>query len=158
MKRIIASTVIGAVAIFGGAGIFDDDTVRGEDGEITEAGGLGVFVMQQGDCFNLPDGDQVVSIEGVPCSQPHDAQVYAMFDLDDGDYPGQTAIDVASDAGCYDRFAAFVGRSYESSILGIYSLQPSEEGWDELDDREVVCSVASTDGSKLIGSQAGSGI
>ena len=77
MKRVIAGTVIGAVAIFGGAGLFDDDTVRGDSGEIIEGGGLGVFVMQDGDCFNLPDGDSVVSIEGVPCGDPHDAEVFA---------------------------------------------------------------------------------
>lgn len=158
MKRVVASAVIGAAAIFGGAGIFDDNTVRGDNGEIIEGGGLGVFVMQAGDCFNLPDGDTVISIEGVPCKDPHDAEVYAMFDLADGPYPGQSAIDSESDNGCFERFEAFAGIDYAESVLGIYSLQPSEEGWNELDDREVVCSVVNYDGTKLIGSRAGAGV
>ncbi len=158
MKRVIAGTVIGAAAIFGGAGLFDDNTVRGEDGAILEAGGLGVFVMQTGDCFNLPDGDQVVSIEGVPCVEPHDAEVYAMFDINDDTYPGESAVDLATDLGCYERFEGFVGVPYENSVLDIYSLHPSEEGWNELDDREVICSVVNYDGSKMIGSRAGARI
>ncbi len=48
MKRLVAGAVVGAVAIFGGAGLMDDNTVRGEDGEIIEAGGLGVLRMQNG--------------------------------------------------------------------------------------------------------------
>ena len=158
MKRILASAVIGGVAIFGGAGIFDDDTVRGDNGEILEGGGLGVFAMQTGDCFNLPDGFEVVSIEAIPCTLAHDAEVYKMFDLDDGTYPGDEAVDMAADQGCYEQFRPFVGVAYESSVLDIFSLIPREEGWNELDDREVVCSVVSFDGSKLTGSQAGAGI
>ena len=158
MKRVIASTVIGAAAIFGGAGIFDDNTVRSDNGEILEGGGLGVFAMQTGDCFNLPDGDLVISIEAVPCADPHDAEVYGVFDLAGTDYPGDDAINEAGDIGCYDRFRPFVGIAYEVSVLDIFSLNPREEGWNELDDREVVCSVVNYDGSELIGSQAGSGI
>lgn len=52
----------------------------------------------------------------------------------------------------------FVGRAYETSVLDIYSLHPLEDGWVELDDRKVVCSIVNYDGSKLIGSQAGVGI
>ncbi len=43
-------------------------------------------------------------------------------------------------------------------MLDIYSLHPLEDGWVELADREVVCSIVNYDGSKLIGSQAGAGI
>ncbi len=158
MKRVIASAVIGAAAIFGGAGIFDDNTVRGDSGEILEGGGLGVFVMQTGDCFNVPDGFQVVSIEAVPCFDPHDAEVYAIFDIEGSAYPGDNAIGSATDLGCYKRFQGFVGHAYETSVLDIYSLHPLEDGWVELDDREVVCSVVNYDGSKLTRSQAGAGI
>ncbi len=158
MKRVIASAVIGATAIFGGAGIFDDNTVRGDNGEILEGGGLGVFVMQAGDCFNVPDGLQVVSIEAVPCHDPHDAEVYALFDIEGSVYPGDDAVDSATDLGCYQRFEGFVGHAYETSVLDIYSLHPLEDGWVELNDREVVCSIVNYDGSKLIGSQAGAGI
>ena len=94
----------------------------------------------------------------VPCFDPHDAEVYAIFDIEGSAYPGDNAIGSATDLGCYKRFQGFVGHAYETSVLDIYSLHPLEDGWVELDDREVVCSVVNYDGSKLTGSQAGAGI
>lgn len=158
MKRLVASAVIGAVAVFGGAGLMDDNTVRGDDGEIIEGGGLGALRMQNGDCFNLPDADQVASLEGVPCGDPHDAEVYALFDIPGTTFPGDAAVVTAAETGCYDRFEGFVGHDYETSALDFYFLHPLEASWTELDDREVVCAIVSYAGDKLVGSQAGAGI
>ncbi|MDA3040977.1 MAG: hypothetical protein O3C27_15900 [Actinomycetota bacterium] len=80
------------IAVFGGANAFDANTTRDESGEIVEAGGLGVFAMEVGDCFQVPIEDLVQSVEAVPCTEPHDAQVYAKFDMPDGPYPGEPAI------------------------------------------------------------------
>lgn len=158
MKRLIAGGVVAAVAVFGGAGAFDDDTVRDDSGSIVEGGGLGAFVIQVGDCFNLPDSTLVASIEAVPCAQPHDAEAYATFDQLGNDYPGALAVEEASLVGCYERFAPFVGADYETSELDFYWLEPTEESWNELDDRETMCAIVAYDGSKLTGSMRGAGI
>ena len=92
MKRIIGAAVI-AVAAFGGAGAFDDNTVRDDSGAIVEGGGLGAFAIQIGDCFNIPeDTDIVVSLEAVPCALPHDAEAFASFDLTGTAWRGDDAV------------------------------------------------------------------
>ena len=84
------------------------------------------------------------------CDEPHDAEVYAIADLDHRcrDYPGWTPsprhrADLPGDA-----FERYVGTDVESSRYGYYYLFPSEEGWEQ-GDREYVCMVISLDGSTL---------
>lgn len=66
----------------------------------------------------------VESVEGVPCGESHDAQVYAAFDLTSGTFPGQTAVD---DQGSrYDRWQAAVGTVYEQdTVLDFSYFTPS---------------------------------
>lgn len=158
MKRAIAGVVVVAAAAFGGAGIFDDNTVRDESGAIIESGGLGALSIQIGDCVNLPDSDYVESLEALPCTAAHDAEAFEAFDMSDGDFPGDEAVQDAAIAGCYDAFEPFVGVAYEDSVLGMYWLYPTPETWDEYDDREILCMVTDYDGSKLTGSMRGAGI
>lgn len=158
MRKLIAGGVVAAVAVFGGAGAFDDNTVRDDAGTIVQGGGLGAFVIQVGDCFNLPDSDLVASIEAVPCSQPHDAEAYATFDQLGHEYPGEDSVAEYSLTGCYERFDSFVGKAYEDSVLDFYWLEPTEESWKELDDRETMCAIVAYDGSQLTGSMRGAGV
>lgn len=78
MKRIVGAAIL-AVAAFGGAGALDDNTVRDDSGAIVEGGGLGAFAVQIGDCFNVPEEELVMSLEAVPCGDPHDAEAYDSF-------------------------------------------------------------------------------
>ena len=159
MKRLIAGAVVAGVAVFAGVGAFGDETTRNDAGDIVEGGGLGAFVIQNGDCINLPSESLVQSVEGVPCHAAHDAEVYSLFDMasPESAYPGVNAVDKAAVDGCLARFHAFVGVAYEYSELDVYYLHPTEESWDELDDREIVCMVTAMDGSSLTGTMRGSG-
>lgn len=160
MKRLIAGVVVAAgVAVFAGVGAFGDDTTRNDAGQITEGGGVGAFVIRNGDCINLPDENLVASVEGVPCNLAHDAEVYSLFDMAaaSSSYPGATAVDDAAVDGCISRFHAFVGVAYEYSELDVFYLHPTQESWNELDDREIVCLVTTMDGSQVTGSLRGSG-
>jgi len=157
MKRLIAGAVVAGVAIFAGVGAFQDDTVRDGTGAIVEGGGLGAFVIRTGDCLNLPEESLVQSVEALPCSQSHDAEAYAVFDVAGTSYPGASVIDEAAIDGCLAAFHPFVGTSYELSQLELFWLEPTEESWNELDDREIVCMVTTMDGSSLTGSMRGSG-
>lgn len=126
-----------------------------ESGEVVEGGQQSAFTMRVGDCWNDPDGQQVSELEVVPCAEPHDNEVIALFDLPDGDFPGEDAVEAAADEGCTARFADYVGSSYESSELVIWPLWPTEGSWDNMDDREIVCSVYDPSGL-LTGSIKGS--
>ena len=75
ISRAAAGITIGGAAIWGISGI--DNTVRDDAGVIVEAGDLGAFVTQVGDCLNFeePDSTLVSVTDGVPCSSPHGWQV-----------------------------------------------------------------------------------
>ena len=134
---------------------FSDDTARNEASEIVEAGGLGAFHIQVGDCVNGADAVFVQSVEGVPCAEPHGFETYAAFDLTEGEYPGEIVIAAAADEGCYAQFSAFVGRDYETSALDFVHLSPTHTSWTEQDDREVLCLLMDYTGGELTGSVRG---
>lgn len=120
---------------------------------------IGAFVVGQGDCISLPDESLVETLETIPCGQPHDAEVYSLFDMSatSTSWPGRDAVIEAAVDGCLAAFQPFVGVAYEFSELEVYYLQPTEESWNELDDREIVCLITALDGSPLTGSMEGSG-
>lgn len=157
VKGILGAAVL-AVAAFGGAAALDDNTVRDDNGAIIEGGGLGAFKVRIGDCFNVPVEELVMSLEAIPCDQPHDAEAYATFVQAGTDYPGEEAVTEASTWGCYDRYEAFVGIPWDDSQLDYWFLEPTVESWEENDDREVTCALTSYDGAKLTGSMQGSNL
>ena len=100
---------------------------------------------------------EITGVAGTPCTDPHDNEVYAVFDLNLSSFPGQEQVAYLALEACLERFQAFVGREYEASVLDISSIYPTSESFTERDDREVVCSVNHVSDRKLIGSMRGSG-
>lgn len=152
--RLVGGAAAAGVAVFAGVSGIGDETTRDDAGEIVESGGLGVFAFQIGDCIQFPaeDADLIESVEGVPCTAPHDAQVYVEFDLPDGDFPGDAAVSQAATDGCYQAFDAAIGVSYDDTPeLDFTFLSPVREGWAQ-GDREISCFVAQTDGTQWTGS------
>ncbi|MEL6890757.1 MAG: septum formation family protein [Actinomycetota bacterium] len=153
--------IVGGIAGLGlvGAGYVglggEDSTTRNEQGEITEGGELGAFRIRVGDCLGAATGEIIESVEGVPCSQPHDSEVYHAFMLPPGDFPGLDAVIDQAGAGCVAAFEPFVGAPYETSTYDINLIYPTEASWAELGDREVLCNVVNVDGSPLVGSAKG---
>ncbi len=136
---VLATALTGCSAL---SGLFGSPAARDSDTrEIVEAGNQSAFSMLVGDCFNDTTGEELSEVPAVPCSEPHDNEVYYIFDLDFPAWPGQTEIQNASDAGCIAEFAAFIGKPYEESTIDFYSLMPSQGSWENMNDREVICSV-----------------
>lgn len=134
------------------------DVDRDDSGAIVGGGTLDAFQVHLGDCFNDPDyeADEFSSLPGVPCSDPHDNEAYAVFDLTLSSYPEYDIAEI-SEASCIDRFESYVGRDYESSSLDVVTMYPSPESWDQ-SDREVVCALYDMSGTKLVGTVKGRGI
>ena len=116
---------------------------------ITAACGSNAFDLETGQCFNEPDSEEVLNVEIVACSDPHDLEVYRTAELPDQSFD-PAAIDNASFEICLDGFDGFVGTPYADSELDIYYLIPSEQSWSE-GDREVVCAVYDLSGAQLTG-------
>lgn len=115
----------------------------------------GPFELQVGDCFDDPDEpvEQLVEVPLIGCEEPHDNQVFALFDLPDGDFPGDAAVADQARDGCLGRFEDHVGTPYGDSELFAAWLPPTEASW-EAGDRQVVCVLFDADGP-LVGSQEG---
>ncbi len=135
------------------------DADRDGSGAIVGEGNVGAFNVQVGDCFNDSDSfsEEVFSVAGIPCSEPHDNETFAVFDLTLANYTDEDAMYELAHESCRARFEAFAGRDYETSTLEITTMFPSAQSWAQ-NDREVVCAVFDIDASKLVGSAAGRGL
>ena len=109
--------------------------------------------LQVGDCLvEMPDRDLVRRVSTVACHVSHGAEVFGRYDLPhSAAYPGQREVDCSADAGCLERFQAYVGHDLEDSALDFSTLAPTQEAWDD-GDRVVMC-VA--EGRGLVGSVRG---
>ena len=155
MNRVAAYVVAAlGFGIYGAVTNVDRD----QSGAIVDAGTLDAFQMRLGDCFDDPDAysDEFSSLPGVPCSEPHDNETYAVFDLSMDTYPEYDIAEI-SESSCIDYFASYVGRDYETSALDVVTMYPTKESWAQ-NDREVVCALYDMSGEKLVGSAKGSGI
>lgn len=117
-----------------------------------------VFSLETGQCFNDPDQfDEVSNVETVDCTEAHDNEVFAVWDMTDSSYPGQQqAFDVGQN-GCIDRFQGYVGRDYPTSKYAVGALTPSSDSWDG-GDREVVCFLFNVDSTQDTASARNSGL
>ena len=157
MLRKLSLVVAAATLVTGACG--DDGPARDDTGSITDTGAASVFSFRTGDCFDDPAADQtqVEQLPAVPCSQPHDNEIFYTFDLPDGVFPGQDSIVSTSADHCLgDGFTAYVGTAYDDSVLDVFPVTPTESSWSG-GDRTVYCAAFNTDFSKLTASIKGSG-
>ena len=126
---------------------------------VAACGGGNVFDLSVGTCFDDGDATQteVSDVPIVDCADSHDNEVYYLFDLPDGSFPGEDVVDNAAFDGCLAAFEQYVGRDYQSSDLGLTYLTPTRGSWDQ-DDREVVCVLYDFELGRLDGSMKGSGV
>ena len=135
------------------------DVDRDSSGAIVGGGNVDAFNVRVGDCFNDSSAfnDEVTSVPGVPCAEPHDNETFAVFNLNLTSYPDEDTMGDLAYESCLERFQPFVGKDYESSTLEITTMYPTIESWGQ-DDREVVCAVYDMDANKLVGSAEGRGL
>lgn len=155
MKNLMVYVVIG-LGIVGYN--FATQADRDDSGAIVDEGRVDAFSLRMGDCFDntrslAGDGaGEVSSLPGVPCSQPHDNEVYAVFNVDYDSFPGDDQMGEMAFDACMQRFEGFVGIDYDSSSLDIATLYPSKDSWSMQKDREVVCALYDMNGNKVTGS------
>lgn len=117
-----------------------------------------VFSLEVGQCFNDPDEtDEISDVEIVDCGEPHNNEVFHLFDLAGDDYPGDAAVPDLAREGCIAAFDAYVGTPYLDSAFEVFSLFPTQESWDRGDDREVVCAIFDLTSNESTGSARNSG-
>lgn len=114
--------------------------------------------LEVGDCLPLVvygEDEMVSELPVVPCEQPHTDEVFFIYDVDGGEFPGDDALTETSWNGCYDAFQAYVGTSYEAPELDFYNYQPTKGSWVREGDRTVQCILFSYE--DVTGTLQGSG-
>lgn len=122
-----------------------------------------IFALTRGHCLAAPpssaaDGEASASLADLPvvgCTEPHDAEVFAVHEVAGTRHPGGVALAEAADAGCHDRFEDEVGLPELLLGLRVTAIWPSPESW-SAGDREVLCLLApSREAAVLTGSALG---
>lgn len=145
---LAALTCTTALVLTGCSLLGADEPDRDEAGQITEASDAGAFTLRVGDCLEPVNwgGEAAESFPVIPCAEEHESEIYASMLMDDGGFPGDAAVEEAATAFCEAEFASFVGTPWAESALSYAFLVPSQQTWDEADDREVLCLVVDPEG------------
>lgn len=130
---------------------------RDNEGQITSAGSMAAIDLQVGDCFDHEfdetGEEEVGTVRGLPCSEPHAYEVFAIHSFGPGGYPTEEEMDGVFVDQCLTAFDSFVGVVYEESELWVEMLFPTLEGWNE-GDRSFTCFLFEPD-IALTGSMRG---
>jgi len=154
--RVFALTAIAAAGLLlSGCSLINqitNTTARDASGTPTaENTAADVFTIKVGDCLNDATAQGTVTTAPiVPCSQPHDSEAYKSISMANGKFPGDTAVKDQADTGCAAAFPTFIGISYDDSSLKISYYFPTQDSWNNRDDREILCTVYD-DGVKTTG-------
>ena len=117
---------------------FTGQVDRDQAGRIVKAGDLELTEIRAGDCLDGVTRDEVpTTVRGVPCAQPHDAEVFGVFDLPDGRYPDESTLTRLATSGCDELRAGYSTSAASDPTLQPVYLTPIEEDWPR--DRRVVC-------------------
>ncbi|MFC7280204.1 DUF4190 domain-containing protein [Paractinoplanes rhizophilus] len=96
-------------------------------------------------------GECLDNIGGYPthasCSAKHDGEIYAMFNLANGTWPGKSTVEKKAESGCGTRLSKWADHP---STLDFYYMYPDQDDWP--DDRGVICIAVDTNDKKLTGS------
>ena len=158
-RRVLSVFAVAALAV-GGVACGADEPNRDETGEINETEEVDPNSLQAGDCFNDPEDTgttEVTSLKAVPCDEPHDNEVFHVFQIDDGEFPGVDEVKQIGLEGCEPELEGYVGATAADAGLMIVPVTPTEQSWNDTDDRTVLCALYKADGTEITGSLEGSG-
>jgi hypothetical protein len=103
VAAVVAAVVVVVVAAIAVIGV---RVLRGATSSSPTASGAtsSVGALDVGACYRLPtddaSSDSVGDVAVVPCTEPHDGQVYAHAPLTFDDYPSDAALTAAAESGC----------------------------------------------------------
>jgi hypothetical protein len=119
---IFALLAVGAVALFFMIG----------KGKVT------AMDVKVGDCLKeIPGSTRVLTVDTVGCEEMHAGEVFAVLNMPDGDFPGQSAIEEFQNK-CEPELSAYAPGAITDESVQLYVLYPTAETWEQ-GDRAVTC-------------------
>lgn len=130
---------------------------RDGGGALVAAGSVPVDDLQAGDCFNGGEEDEISEVDGVPCSDEHEYEVFALATYEgDGSFPTEADLEPIFFEVCEPSFEPYVGAPWEVSEIQGSMISPSDESW-SAGDRSFICILYDLQDATLTESLAGSG-
>lgn len=149
LRSALVFTMVFGVGAWGAITAADRDD---ESGEIVDAGSLNVEKIALGDCLEIPEDEEFNQVNAVPCSEPHEAQVYWLRQLPAGEFPGLDELHSMAETQCDASFATTLPPAIVDDLdYGYTWFTPTEAGW-QAGDRVVKCLVGRVDGTTVTGS------
>jgi hypothetical protein len=147
---LIVGTVGAAIAVATASPEAPDGSAAGSDDR--------AYQFAVGDCLDIADtsGEEVSGIEGRPCDNEHEYEVIFTGPADGAGYPSDAAFDDFFEAKCVPAFESYVGEGFYESVLDIFWLIPTREGWRQ-GDRTIQCLVYHPSVKRLTQSLKGAG-
>ena len=112
-----------------------------------------------GSCFELAQTEASSPAYGyvwvVPCTQPHDSEVFLNQAITDSTYPDDAGWDDLAGQYCDPAFKSYVGSDMDSSRLDVQYIRPTSQSWDA-GNKQLVCFTVDPDGNRTT-SVAGTG-
>jgi Septum formation len=108
---------------------------------VTKPGATSVYSLRAGDCLQNPGAPLgITTVTVVPCSQAHNAQVFAEFRVAGSGYPGTAALRQQSAQGCHARIAGNINQSLVTNSMTLQYLFPESQSWAD-GHRSITCLV-----------------
>ncbi|MFD1716368.1 septum formation family protein [Georgenia deserti] len=100
-----------------------------------------VMSLEPGDCLNADDleGNEISDVEVLECSEEHTAEIFAQVEHEGDEFPGNEALQSEAQETCDAEFENYVGVPYAESEFHYTALMPSEDSWNDADDRTSLC-------------------
>ena len=141
MAAVVISAITGLAGVIVAISVITDE-VRDRAAGVT---GTQADRLMPGDCIrDYDDTTGVSDLPVVPCSQPHEAEVYHVFTLPDGDYPGRAEVEEVSGEKCGAVFEPY--DTVENEDIEISFLYPRDIDWSR--DQGVTCIAVDTGGTR----------
>ncbi|MEU1517314.1 DUF4190 domain-containing protein [Streptomyces sp. NPDC005811] len=105
------------------------------------------YSLAEGDCFDVPGrfDQDVYDVDEVPCSDPHEGEVFGTIPLSGDDYPGDGYVTDQAEDKCWTLQDAYAMDPWAlGDEVDVYYLTPTEDSW-QWGDREITCVFAHTD-------------
>jgi hypothetical protein len=97
--------------------------------------------LQVGECIE-DIKRPITEVKVVDCARPHADEVFAVFVMPDGPFPGQAAVEEFKDKCSREALAAYSAAAANSPVQHTSRRFPDEKSW-ATGDRSVTCMVAS---------------
>jgi hypothetical protein len=114
--------------------------------------------LKVGECFDIPSGTSIQTVEHHPCNESHTAEVIhvAEYTGEGSSYPISLSLDSFVETACVPAFQMYAGREINADPdLSIGYFYPSRDGWSS-GDRTITCYVARSDEGPMTQSVKGS--